>query len=677
MQPDSTRRLSVRTLDLRPIAALLALMAILCLIAAPAAFAQDDGATGAPPIIRRVDATADGSTQLVVVDPNSKSALGTVTVQEEGAEVQVTGVTPVANAGVPVYTAIVLDTSDLMTRQDALENAKTAIAQLMRNKASNEYYALIVTGGGNRVLEEFTASGPAMLEALNRVDPVGRSQLYDGISTAVDLFRVSETFQSGEALGQVLVIAGSADQLSQQGGFAIARGGASSEGILIAAAGFEGSGSNPANALRELIYNPDTGAGGIYVGAAEGAGLGAAVTGATSVISNQYVVDYASSTDEPGGLDVTVTVDGVSTAASFTNQAYTDGAAALRPAEIIGAKGLAIFQKSMGLYVALGMVLAAAALAVYALGVLFAGGESRLDSMLADYSDGFDVERPTEYVDDDDESSGALLERAFAMTEGFAERQGLLARAEKMLEKADMPLRAGEAMFFYFTIVVSLVVVVGFLGLVSGSGINPMLMLIVLVLALLLPPSFVNFKAARRQKAFVAQLPDTLQLLAGTLRAGYSLQQGFEATSHEISDPMGAELRRVMTEARLGRELEDALDSAAERLQSDDFGWAVLAIKIQREVGGNLAELLMTVAETMQARDRLRGEVAALTAEGKVSAIVLGLLPVGLGAAMWMINPDYINLLVTERTGNFMLGGAVVLALVGFAWMKKVITIEI
>ena len=131
--------------------------------------------------------------------------------------------------------------------------------------------------------------------------------------------------------------------------------------------------------------------------------------------------------------------------------------------------------------------------------------------------------------------------------------------------------------------------------------------------------------ANRRRKQFLAQLPDMLQLLSGTLRAGYSLMQGVEAVSQEVGDPMGQELRRVVTEARLGRPLEEALDGVAERMDSPDFAWAVMAIRIQREVGGNLAELLMTVAETMTQRERLRRDVAALTAEGRISAIVLGL----------------------------------------------------
>ena len=140
---------------------------------------------------------------------------------------------------------------------------------------------------------------------------------------------------------------------------------------------------------------------------------------------------------------------------------------------------------------------------------------------------------------------------------------------------------------------------------------------------------------------------------------------------------MGKELRRVVTEARLGREIEDSMDAVAERMDSPDFGWAVMAVRIQREVGGNLSELLLTVADTMVQRDRLRRDVSALTAEGKISAIILGLLPIGLGAFMWLSNPEYMAPLSETTMGQVLLGVAAVTAGIGFLWMKKIINIEI
>jgi tight adherence protein B len=313
--------------------------------------------------------------------------------------------------------------------------------------------------------------------------------------------------------------------------------------------------------------------------------------------------------------------------------------------------------------------LAAVAFFVYALVLLFVPDNS-LSNVLQPY-DGFAAD--SEF---DDEGSSAiaksaLLQRAVELTEQVAESQGYLSRAEASLERANLPLRAGEALFFYVALVLvaTLIALLLTKSLIGG--------IVILVIAALVPPAIINFLASRRRRAFMYQLPDTLQLLSGTLRAGYSLMQGVEAVSQEVDDPMGIELRRVVTEARLGRPLEESLDSAAERMNSPDFAWAVMAIRIQREVGGNLAELLLTVAETMTARERLRRDVRTLTAEGRMSAIVLGILPIGLGAVMFVINPEYMSQLYKTGLGITLLIAAGVSMGIGFFWMKKIINIEI
>ena len=264
-----------------------------------------------------------------------------------------------------------------------------------------------------------------------------------------------------------------------------------------------------------------------------------------------------------------------------------------------------------------------------------------------------------------------IVRQAVDAVERMAERRGLLTRVEDLLAGADLPFRPGEALFFSLAAV----------GLLATAALvlapSPLVGLLLAAVFAFLPVTVLKTMAKRRRKKFVNQLPGTLQLLSGSLRAGYSLMQGVEAVSREVEDPMGRELRRVTVESRLGRPLEEALDDAADRLNSADFTWTVMAIRIQREVGGNLSELLQTVAATMMDRTRLKREVAALTAEGKISAVILGFMPIGLGGSLYVMNRPYISLLFTEFLGQVMLGVATVMALVGFAWMKKIIKIEI
>jgi tight adherence protein B len=191
------------------------------------------------------------------------------------------------------------------------------------------------------------------------------------------------------------------------------------------------------------------------------------------------------------------------------------------------------------------------------------------------------------------------------------------------------------------------------------------------------PFAWIAGRRRRRLAAFERQLPDTLALLAGSLRAGFSFMQGLEAVAQEIGPPMRRELQRVFTEARLGRPPEDALADAAARMGSKDLMWTVMAIKIQREVGGNLATLLDTVADTMQKRERIRREVRALTAEGRFSAVILSLAPPAVGVGLYLLQPSYIKTLFDHAVGLGALVGAVVLAIAGFFWLRRIIDIEV
>jgi tight adherence protein B len=147
--------------------------------------------------------------------------------------------------------------------------------------------------------------------------------------------------------------------------------------------------------------------------------------------------------------------------------------------------------------------------------------------------------------------------------------------------------------------------------------------------------------------------------------------------SKEITQPAKAEFQRVVAEVRLGRPVEDALEALADRVGSSDFKWAVLAVNIQREVGGNLAEILDNVADTLRERATMRRQVQVLTTEGRLSAWVLTLLPFAIAAYMTLVNPEYIGLLVTNHIGWFMLGGAAGLMTLGILWMRKIVNIDV
>lgn len=264
-----------------------------------------------------------------------------------------------------------------------------------------------------------------------------------------------------------------------------------------------------------------------------------------------------------------------------------------------------------------------------------------------------------------------VLRSAVDATERFAEKAGMLDRIENELEQADLPLRAAEALFFYIAGALVLTVLA---FVITGEWVAA---LIILVVAALVPIGILRSRRAKRLQRFEAELPDTLGLLAGSLRAGFSFQQGLEAVANDATGPMGEELRRVFNEVQLGRTLEDALEDSADRMESDDLHWAVLAVRIQREAGGNLAELLDTVAETMAQRERLRAEIRTLTAEGRLSGIVLGLFPFAFAGILVLISPGYLDALFENTVGIIAMVAAGIAAVFGFFWLRKIVAIEV
>jgi tight adherence protein B len=259
-----------------------------------------------------------------------------------------------------------------------------------------------------------------------------------------------------------------------------------------------------------------------------------------------------------------------------------------------------------------------------------------------------------------------------AATKVLKRHQAFEQRLALQLEGAGSALKSNEwllvilGVFFAFSVV----------GLLIGGG-NLVIGLIFMLIGAVGPTFYLRVRRNRRKKKFERMLPDTLQLMSGSLAAGLSLAQSVDTIVRDGTEPVASEFRKVLIETRLGLSLETALQGVAERFQSKDFEWVVMAINIQRQVGGNLAELLNTVAATMREREYMRRQVAALAAEGKLSAMVLGGLPPAFMLYLLLANRSYVMVLFTTGMGLGMLGlGAVILS-VGVFWMSRVVKVEV
>lgn len=184
---------------------------------------------------------------------------------------------------------------------------------------------------------------------------------------------------------------------------------------------------------------------------------------------------------------------------------------------------------------------------------------------------------------------------------------------------------------------------------------------------------FLNLLIARRRKKFDEQVPDTLQMLAGGLRAGHSLLRSVDAAAQENEVPMADELTRVVNETRIGRDLGESLAEVSRRTNNEDFASITRAIEIHREVGGDLAHVLDNVGETVRDRNQLRGQVRALSAEGRMSALVLMALPILMFAGLTLFNPLYSKTFLTTVPGFLMMIASVVLLSMGGFWLSRLV----
>ncbi len=208
-------------------------------------------------------------------------------------------------------------------------------------------------------------------------------------------------------------------------------------------------------------------------------------------------------------------------------------------------------------------------------------------------------------------------------------------------------------------------------------GVNPLLSVpIGLVAGWLVQHVYLSFRIGRRRAAFGEQLPDVLQLIVGSLRSGFSLAQSIDAVVRDGTQPAAGEFSRALAETRIGVELEDGLNRVADRMECNDLRWVVMATRIQREVGGNLAEVLKNTVDTMRERAQTRRHVRALSAEGRLSGFIIVGLPIVLGAWLTFSKPEYMSPLFTTPIGMMLVAGGAGLIVVGAFWIRALIKVE-
>lgn len=257
----------------------------------------------------------------------------------------------------------------------------------------------------------------------------------------------------------------------------------------------------------------------------------------------------------------------------------------------------------------------------------------------------------------------------------LGEGSDLFERISRNLARADLKLRPAE----YIAAVVISGLGFGFVGFIISSW-SWFFALIMMLIGLYVPGMYVKMAQKRRLKRFDNQLGDMLNLMVNGLRAGFSTLQAMEAVSRELPSPIRDEFRRVVQEMQLGIPMEDALEHLLRRINSEDLDLVITAINVQREVGGNLAEILDVISFTIRERVRIKGEISALTAQGQATAWVISLLPIVLVGLLFLLNRDYIMQLFNPETrscGIPIIVTASIMVISGFFATQKIVSIDI
>ncbi|MGO4190664.1 type II secretion system F family protein [Arthrobacter sp. YAF17] len=289
--------------------------------------------------------------------------------------------------------------------------------------------------------------------------------------------------------------------------------------------------------------------------------------------------------------------------------------------------------------------------------------------LLATGGDSVPLDRRRPVQDRPDSQLTRFAGSAVHLVDGFFSQRKVRLFNREALENAGLRLSQGD----FFVLVLAGALVGAVAGLVVAG---PLLAILFVLLSPLAGHLVLGFLAGKRRTTFDQQLGDTLQLLAGGLRAGHSILRAIDAAATESQVPTSEEMRRVVTETSLGRDLQSSLNDTAERMRNEDFVWIAQAIQINREVGGNLAEVLDQVNETIRERSEIKGHIKALAAEGKFSAYILMAMPIGIVVMLMLVNPGYMNVMFTHPLGWGMIVASVILMTIGGLWMRKIIDLK-
>lgn len=643
--------------------ALIAAHVLMTAFVVPAA-AQSE--TPLPLRLEDVDIDAHPEITLTVSVPRelvgTEIAPGQFTLTENGT---VTEATVEAVPSDDLEVVLVLDVSGSMSGSP-LAAAQSAALSFIEQMPTGVKLALVTFANTTLVASPFSTEKELAASAVTGLGVGGETALYDGLVVAADQFEATVPTRR-----TIVLLSDGGDTTSES----------TLEKALIALLNKEvsfyaielQSPENDPEALARLA----TATKGVVVPATDPAALEGIFDEIAAQLTNQYRLTYQSGASGPTEVVVTVEVDGTIAAtrgtlrlppAPVASPTTATGAPEATP-DVLSEPELAptrpgslvqvtFWQRRIAFYLAVGMIVAAV------FGILFFSGGLGTEPKPVRLSSG----QVDHLAKTKNPTLSALADRATEVAaRSLRGERG--SRLNRLLEQGGISIRPAE--FVVLTVIAGIVgLAIGFIVFGIPGGVVGAL------LALVLIRLYVGRQANKRKAAFAEQLPDALYLMAGSLRAGFGLLQAIDVIAAESPSPTAEEFQRVKVEIHLGRDMDEALKAMAERVGSEDFKWVTEGIQIHREVGGDIADIIDSVNRTIRDRNRIRRRIRALSAEGRISALVLIVLPLALFVILSIVNPEYVGELTGSETGRVLIVVGSVGMVIGVVWINKIIKVE-
>ena len=579
-------------------------------------------------------------------------------VLENNDEVIDTSIKRIARIKEPIGVVIVLDTSGSMIGEP-IEDAIDAALVFMNEMRSIDEFAVVGFADEVTIYSNFTSNRQKLKEFISEITAEGETSLYDGIFLALDQFNIKEDIKYRYAI----VLSDGTDTVSKLTTKDVINK-AIDEQVTIFSVALMSYDFNPTD-----IENISESSGGELLIAANSGELKELYRQISWKIRNQYKISYTSLWPNTETIKINIIVE-ESELTSSVKTTYENPFYAPTPTKIIKIPKrpffLTIFDRWWMKLIIYASIFIGVTLFLYVIILLIIPPSQLLKKRTEFY--GYKPVRKS--IEEEDEYKKGGFNRFVYLVSRIAAKRGFVELFTLRLERAGMKIRGSEFISIHIIVLlISSLVIYTFTN-------NLLLTVVAILLGAIGPFIFIKFKASQRIKKFHEQLPDTLQLIGGSLKAGYSFNQALGMVQDETKPPISDEFKRVLSEIRMGSPEKDALDNMAKRINSEHLDWTVMAINVQREVGGNLAEVMEIIASTIRERDRVMNQIKALTAEGRISAYILIALPIVVGGILSILNREYVSLLVTTKLGLIIIAIAFTLMVIGSVWIIKIVRVD-